>query len=128
MISETLLLAKVELEQKRDLFDYVRRVVHLHTELPQLKRGRLINLYVATQQYVYARRLNTSSVVIAINNDTKVATIDFAVQQAGLANGAELVDRLGALGSVRVSDGRLSLNLPKCIASGATIETQTLPK
>ena len=102
---------------ERDLFDYVRRVVHLHTELPQLKRGRLINLYVATQQYVYARRLNTSSVVIAINNDTKVATIDFAVQQAGLANGAELVDRLGALGSVRVSDGRLSLNLPARSAS-----------
>jgi glycosidase len=103
--------------EERDLFDYVRKVVHLHTELPPLKRGRLINLHVATQQYAYARKLNTASVIIAINNDTKVATIDFAVQQAGLANGAELVDRLGSLGTVRVKHDRLSLNLPARSAS-----------
>jgi neopullulanase len=102
---------------ERELFDYVRRLVHLHTELPQLKRGELINLYVATQQYAYARKLNNSSVVIAINNDTKATTIDFAVRQAGLANGAELLDRLGTFGSVRVNDGRLSLNLPARSAS-----------
>lgn len=103
--------------QEREIFDYVRKAVHLHTELPQLKRGRLINLFVATQQYVYARKLNNSSVVIAINNDLKATTIDFAVQQAGFANGAELVDRLGSLGTVRVNNGRLSLNLPARSAS-----------
>jgi neopullulanase len=103
--------------EERDLFDYVRKVVRLHTELRPLGRGELINLYVATQQYVYARKLNNSSVVVAINNDKNVAAINFAVQQAGLANGAELIDRLGALGRVRVNDGRLLLNLPARSAS-----------
>jgi len=103
--------------EQRELFDYVRKAVHLHSELLPLKRGELINLHVATQQYVYARKLNTASVIIAINNDRKPETINFSVQRAGLTNGVELVDRLGSLGRVRVNEGQLTLNLPARTAS-----------
>ena len=103
--------------EEQDLFDYVRKVVRLHTTLPPLKRGELINLYVEKQQYAYSRKLNTTNVVVAINNDTKAAAISFRVQAVGLANGTMLIDRLGSLGAVRVGDGKLSVTMPARSAS-----------
>lgn len=97
---------------EQELFEYVRRTVQLRKQSAPFRRGELINLHVSKQQYAYARRLNSASVIVAINNDKEPATIAFAVQAVALANGAGLVDRLGSLGTVRVNDGRLTLNLP----------------
>ena len=102
---------------EQDLFEYVRKVVRLHTTMPPLTRGELINLYVGKQQYAYARKLNSTSVVVVMNNDTQAATISFGVQSTGLANGATLNDRLGSSGTVRVADGKLSVNMPPRSAS-----------
>ena len=98
--------------EEQELFDYVRRVVHLHTELEPLRRGALINLYVSDQQYAYARRSDAAVVVIVINNDSRAATIEFDVQTAGLTDGARAFDRLGKIGEVRVANGKLKLTLP----------------
>jgi len=102
---------------EQDLFEYVRKVVRLHTTMPPLTRGELINLYVGKQQYAYARKLHSTSVVVVMNNDTQAATISFGVQSTGLANGATLNDRLGSSGTVRVADGKLSVNMPPRSAS-----------
>ena len=98
--------------EEREVFDYVRRAVHLHSELLPLKRGELVNLHVAEQEYVYARKTPVASVIVAINNDSKSESVSFSVDRLGLANGVELVDRLGTLGAVRVNNGRLTVNLP----------------
>ena len=42
--------------EEQELFEYVRLVAHLHTELEPLRRGALVNLYVSDQQYAYARK------------------------------------------------------------------------
>jgi neopullulanase len=102
---------------QQSLFEYVRKVVGLHTGLAPLKRGELINLYVAKQQYVYARKLDSSSVIVAINNDTNATSLSFDVQPAGLANGNQLMDQLGSLGTVQVSNNKLTLTLPARNAS-----------
>ncbi|HXM34197.1 MAG TPA: alpha-amylase family glycosyl hydrolase, partial [Pyrinomonadaceae bacterium] len=97
--------------EEQNLFDYIRKVTHLHTELEPLKRGALLNLYVSDQQYVYARKTKTGVVVIAINNDAKAATIEFDVKAAGLINGEQLNDRLNDGKEVRVENGKLTLML-----------------
>ncbi|MDX6530985.1 MAG: neopullulanase [Blastocatellia bacterium] len=102
---------------EQEVFEYIRRVAHLHTELEPLKRGELVNLYVSEQQYVYARKSKTGVVVIAINNDGKAANIEVDALPAGLFNGTVLVDRLGMSKEVRVTDGKLRFSLPNRAAA-----------
>jgi len=92
-------------KDEEDLFEYVRRLTHLHTELEPLKRGALVNLYASDQQYAYARKTKDGVVVVAINNDTKPVMIKFEVSPAGLANGTRLVDRLGGSRDLQVENG-----------------------
>jgi glycosidase len=104
--------------EEQELFDYVRRVVHLHTELEPLRRGALKDLYVADQQYAYARTTPRSSAVVVINNDAKAATFEFSVAEANLKDGARLEDRLGTLrGETRVEGGKIKLTMPMRSAS-----------
>jgi glycosidase len=97
--------------EQQEVFDFVRQIAHLHNELSPLQRGDLINLYVSAQQYVYARKTATGVVVVAINNDGKVATIEFEVTSAGVADGDRLVDRLEASKEVRVAGRKLRVTL-----------------
>jgi glycosidase len=98
--------------EQQDLFDYVRTLVHLHTELEPLQRGSLVNLYASDQQYAYARTTKNASVVTIINNDSARATIEFDVSRVGLPNGAVLIDRLGVSRELRVADGKVQVTLP----------------
>ncbi len=100
-----------------DLFDYVRKLIHLHNELEPLKHGTLVNLYVSDQQYAYARITKKGVVVVAINNDTRPIMITFEVATAGLAKGARLVDRLGASKDLQVENGKLNVAIPSRSAS-----------
>jgi len=98
--------------EEQEVFEYVRKVARLHTELEPLKRGELVNLHVSEQQYAYARKTKAGVVVTIINNDTKSANIEFEVGPAGLPNGTSLIDRLGVAPEVRISGGKLKANLP----------------
>jgi glycosidase len=97
---------------EEDLFEYIRKLTHLHSQLESLKRGSLVNLYVSEQQYAYARVTQASSVVTVINNDTNAAEMEFDVSRAGLANANVLEDRLGVSKDVRVANGKMRVNLP----------------
>jgi glycosidase len=99
-------------KDEEDLFQFVRKLTRLHTELEPLRSGALINLYVSDQQYAYARRTKDDTVVTVINNDTRPTMISFAVSLAGLADGAMLVDLLGVSKVVQVANGKLSVELP----------------
>jgi glycosidase len=98
---------------EQDAFEYIRRVARLHTAIDPLKRGELVNLYVSSQQYAYARKTASSVALTIINNDTKPATIEFDVGPAAVANGARLVDRLEVIGEARVTNGKLKTTLPE---------------
>jgi len=98
--------------EEQDVFDYVRKVAHLHSRLESLKLGSLVNLYVSEQQYAYARVTQASSVVTVINNDTNAAEMEFDVSRAGLANANFLEDRLGVSKDVRLANGRVKVKLP----------------
>jgi len=103
--------------EEQGLFEYVRKVTRLHTELEPLRRGQVINLHVSEQQYAYARKIRSEVAIIVINNDTKSATVEFDVKPAGLGDGALLVDKLGQLTEVRISTGKIKTMLPPRSAS-----------
>jgi 4-alpha-glucanotransferase len=93
-------------KEERELFDYIRKLIALRRELEPLRTGRLVNLYVAEQQYVYAR----GNVIVAINNDDKNIELSFATNQR---EGIALHDRLGGARDVRVDGGKINLSLSK---------------
>jgi neopullulanase len=98
--------------EERDVFNHVRRVIHLRQELEPLRRGALQQLYVADQQYAFARTTATDSVLVAINNDAKPATWSISVAGTHLPRGAPLHDRLGAMRNVTVQNDHVEVTLP----------------
>lgn len=103
--------------EEQDSFEHTRRVGRLRAELEPLRRGALITLRAAEQQYAYARVSERGAVIIVFNNDTKPANIEFSLAPARLAGDVQLDDRLGTLRNVRAEGGRLKLNLPARSAS-----------
>ena len=100
-------------KEAEDLFQYIRKLTELHSKLEPLKRGALINLYVSEQQYAYARKTNTESVVVVINNDAKTAEIEFDAAPAGLVSGNLLLDSLGVSKWEVVRNGKVRVKLPE---------------
>jgi neopullulanase len=97
--------------EEEDVFRHVRRVVHLRQELAPLRRGALKQLHVSDQQYVYARTTPAASVLVAINNDTRPATIVVDVTDVPFGDGVVLQDRLGGVQNVRVQQGHITITL-----------------
>jgi len=104
-------------QEEEELFQYVRTLTRLHSELEPMQRGALINLYVAEQQYAYARKTKTAAVVVVINNDSKTVAVEFDASPAFPADNVSLVDRLGAIKDAKVSGGRMKVKLPERSAS-----------
>jgi neopullulanase len=98
--------------EEQDVFDHLRRVIHVRHQLAPLRRGALQHLYVADQQYVFARTDETGSVLVAMNNDTKPAAFTVGVNGTRLPKDVTLNDRLGVLGRVAVRNGELTVTLP----------------
>lgn len=98
---------------EQEVFEHIKTLTRLRSELDPLRRGRLVNLHVADQQYAYARAGKVGTVVTVINNDTKPAQIDFDVSPLKWTNGLLLLDRLGVAKELRVADGKLRVVLPE---------------
>ena len=107
--------------EQQDVFEHVKRLAQLRKELAPLRRGTLENLYIAEQQYAYARMTESASVIVVINNDAKPAMVEFDASAARLLDGTRLTDRLGATGDVRLEGGKLKVNMPARSASILTV-------
>jgi glycosidase len=99
-------------ENQRSVFEHQKLLGRLRAELEPLRRGNLLNLFTSQHQYVYARSAAQTSVIVAFNNDTKPAVVEFSVAETRLANGAVLVDRLGSVKNATLNNEKLRLELP----------------
>ena len=77
----------------------------------------MLNLAVGEQIWAFARVASGSMAVVVFNNGTAPERLDFGVEPLGLPDGAELEDRLGQGGPVRVEGGRLRVELGARAAS-----------
>ena len=99
-------------KEEQELFEFIRRLTTLRRDLEPLQSGALVNLYVAEQQYAYARTLRDDAVVVVFNNDNNAAEFEFDVTHAGLKDGTIMHDRLAVIRDVTVRDGKLRVSLP----------------
>lgn len=103
---------------EQTVFEHVQKLARLRRELEPLRRGTLTNLYVADQQYAYARHTPQQTVLIVFNNDNKASTIEFDVADIKLQNSGQLTDRLrmNAYGArikdVQITSGKCKVEMP----------------
>ncbi len=97
---------------QQTVFAHQRLLAQLRTELEPLRRGKLTNLFATEHQYVYARHTANASVIVAFNNDKKDAAVEFSIADLPASFGVNLVDRLGAVKDVRVTNRTVHFQLP----------------
>jgi glycosidase len=100
-------------KDEQELFEYIKRLTAIRREYEVLRTGELVNLYVSEQQYAYARRGRSGTVIVVINNDNDAATIEFDISRVAL-NAGVFKDRLAVSPPVDVDGSRkMRVNLPK---------------
>jgi glycosidase len=100
---------------ENDVFEHLKRLAKLRAETPALRRGSLVQVYDAEQQTVYARVLGDQYVFVAINNDTRPATVEFDYHDAGVPAGAQFTEGLNFFGDnpgVKSQGGHTRLDFP----------------
>jgi glycosidase len=98
-------------KDEQELFQFIKRLTTLRREHEVLRTGELVNLYVSEQQYAYARRGRSGSVVVVINNGNGAASMEFDVSR--IAATGVLKDQLGVSRPVQMDAGRMRVSLPK---------------
>jgi glycosidase len=101
-------------KDEQELFEHIKRLTRLRSELEPLRRGKLVNLHASAQHYAYARTMKGAAVVMVVNNDSKSAQIAFNILlPLGFDNGTVMIDQLGVSKEARVADGNLNVALPE---------------
>ncbi len=98
--------------EEQSVFAHVQLLGRLRAESEALRRGRMLNLEVAEQAWVFARVLDGQVVVVALNNALQSAALDVDVATLALPDATEMLDRLGVSSLARVEGGRLRIQLP----------------
>jgi glycosidase len=97
---------------EQQIWAHVRAVARLRAELAPLRRGVQHTLYYSDMQWAYARTYAGQSVVTALNNDTRPASIAIPVGSIGWRDGDVVKDGLGCVGPARVASGTVEVVLP----------------
>jgi len=105
--------AKGRTVEENDVWNHVAILGKLRKELQPLRTGKSLDLFDEEQQAVYARATEKQAVIVAFNNDTKPAMIEFNVSDLKMiANGATLIDRLGKAQNITIQNGNARVELP----------------
>jgi neopullulanase len=97
--------------EQQEVFEYVRRLIHIRQQTEPLRIGALRELAIGDQTYVYARQTAKNSAVIFLNNGDRPATMKVGLAAVGLRDGVTLSDHLGAGLNVDVANGAVKLQM-----------------
>mgnify|MGYP003288503527 CR=1 FL=1 len=97
--------------KQQQMFDWTRAWIGMRREHPALRSGRLIDLFVDDDAYVFARQLEKETIVIAINRENKIKQVSVPVGSIGVKDGVVLKSLIGEV-SGRVVNGEAVLTLP----------------
>ncbi|MFL6351613.1 MAG: alpha-amylase family glycosyl hydrolase [Bryobacteraceae bacterium] len=99
--------ASGRIAEQAAVFDHVRKLAALRARLEPLRRGEMIDLAVAKQIWVYARKSAAGTVIVAINNGSDDA--DIPVRFEG---DAEFHSQLAVTKNLVFRDGEAAVHLP----------------
>jgi len=95
---------------ERAMFDWTKAWIKLRREQAALRGGKLIDLFVDDETYVFARQLGAETIVVAFNRG-KLKQISVPVGVIGVKDGVMLRGLIGDV-SGRVEKGEVVLSLP----------------
>jgi len=98
--------------QQNDVFEHTRKLAHLRESMPALREGSLLTLLVDEQQWAYARRSGSQTIVVVLNNARKTVSLQVPLSGLALADGANLRGQLGLANSASVRSGEIVVTLP----------------
>ena len=97
--------------KEREMFDWTRSWIKLRREQAALRAGRLIDLFVDDETYVFARQLGAETIVVAFNRENREKQVTIPVGTIGVKDGVLLRGLIGDV-SGRVEKGEATLTLP----------------
>jgi alpha-glucosidase len=97
--------------QQQRMFDWTRMWIRLRREHAALRTGKLIDLFVDDETYVFARQLGTETVLIAFNRENKSKEISVPVGSIGVKDGVRLKSLIGDATDSRVVNGEARFTL-----------------
>jgi neopullulanase len=98
--------------REQRMYEWTSNWLQLRGAHSALRRGSLIDIVYNDDLYLYARRDEVETIVIAINRADSARTLTPFVNTIDVANGARLVPLLGAKESATVSKGAVTIILP----------------
>ncbi len=101
-------------EQK--MYEWTRAWLRLRTEHPALRSGSLIDLFYDDDTYVFARKDENETVVVAFNRSEQEKKVTVPIGLVGVKDGADIVGLIGTRTNARVVKGKVTLTLPERVA------------
>jgi neopullulanase len=98
---------------EKDVWNHLAKLGKLRQDLEPLRRGSTLDLLDEEQQLAYARVTDKAVVVVVFNNDVKPAEVAFDVSMIKtIASNATMVDALGKLPDVKLTNGAVKSTIP----------------
>ena len=97
--------------EQNAIFDSVQRLARLRVRLEPLRRGKLVDLLVENEQYVFARVTPKASVLVGFNNAPGEAVLHVRLAGSGIGDGVTLEDQLGASSPVKTESGTAEVRI-----------------
>jgi glycosidase len=98
--------------EEESVHAHVRTLLRLRQQTPALRRGRMVNLLVRDDAWVYARVHEGTAAVVALHTGKQAVSLDVPASALSLPEGARLEDRLASGATARVEGETLRLFLP----------------
>ena len=98
--------------EQQSVFARLKRLAQLRAQLEPLRRGKLINLFVADQQYAFARATAQEVVCVVFNNDEKAAMVEFPAAAIQAQSGTVWIDQLATVPEIKVEGDTVRIQMP----------------
>ncbi len=96
-------------EQK--MYEWTRAWIRLRAEHPALRQGKLIDLFYDDDTYVFARQVQTETIIVAFNRADKKREITIPAAAIGIRSGATLAPLLRTSVAVPIVNGSATLTV-----------------
>ena len=97
--------------KQQQMFEWTRSWIRLRREHAAMRSGKLIDLFVDDETYVFARQLGEETIVVAFNRENKEKRVSVPVGSIGVKDGVMLRSLIGDV-SGRVVNGEATFILP----------------
>ncbi|MBA3242315.1 MAG: hypothetical protein H0T60_13885, partial [Acidobacteria bacterium] len=104
------------------MYEWTRDWLRLRRETSAIRRGALVDLHFDDDTYAFARRDETTTVVIAFNRAATPKEMQFPAEYLGVSDGAMLSPLLNAEGRPVASGGAFKLRVPAKTAVAYKVE------